>query len=400
MSIIARYRLNKDHSQTLHLENNLRLRRIFVFSIIFGIVSLSLVELLNPADSVEVKKIYYSLYIIGGTVGLVLCYISHLHYTPIFFCIISFYCMLSIFLTVSTLTEFFVYFVAFSFIIVMLLNINPFVYTSTLVLYDIVLTILVQNNILVTGEKLIGHELLNIIILNSLVAYLSFWKRKFVITKYNLEKNINNEKERSEKLLLNILPKKILEDLRDHGRSVPKSYENTTVLYCSISNITELSHSMEIQPFMDMLNKISYEFDSIIEDEQCLRIKTTGNVYMAVCGLPVPEEHHAEKMTECAIKFVKYIEEYNKTAEEKVRIRVGLNSGKVVAGIVGIKRYIYDVFGDTVNTACRMENLSKEMKILSTVSTYNLVKDKFTFVPQPPVLVKGKGMLETYYIAQ
>ena len=121
---------------------------------------------------------------------------------------------------------------------------------------------------------------------------------------------------------------------------------------------------------------------------------------MAVCGLPVPEEHHAEKMTECAIKFVKYIEEYNKTAEEKVRIRVGLNSGKVVAGIVGIKRYIYDVFGDTVNTACRMENLSKEMKILSTINTYNLVKDKFTFVPQPPVLVKGKGMLETYYIAQ
>ena len=400
MNFIARYQLNDEHSQALHSENNLYLRRICIFSIIFGIVALALVGLLNPADSVESNSAYYYFYVILGILGLILCYISRLHYTPIFFCIISFYSLLTIFLTISTLTEFFVYFVAFSFILVMLLNINPFVYSGTLILYDIVLTILIQNNIVVISEKLIGHELLNIIILNSLVAYLSFWKRKFVINKYNLEKKIEIEKEKEEQLLLNILPRKILEDLRDHGRSVPKSYENTTVLYCSISNITELSHSMEIQPFMDMLNKISYEFDSIVEEEQCLRIKTTGNVYMAVCGLPVPEEHHAEKMTECAIKFVKYIEEYNKTAEEKVRIRVGLNSGKVVAGIVGIKRYIYDVFGDTVNTACRMENLSKEMKILSTVSTYNLVKDKFTFVPQPPVLVKGKGMLETYYIAQ
>ena len=400
MNFIARYRLNKDLSHILHSENNLCLRRIFTFAIIFGIVTLSLVDLLNVADSVEVKRSYYSLYIIAGTVGLVLCYVSHLHYTPIFFCIILFYCLLTVFLTISTVTEFLVYFVAFSFVLVMLLNINPFVFTVTLILYDVVLVSLVQYNILMINEKLNGAEILNILILNTLVAHLSFWKRKIVIKKYNLEKNINDEKEKSEKLLLNILPKTILEDLRDHGRSVPKSYENTTVLFCSISNITELSHIMEIQPFMDMLNKISYEFDSIVEEEQCLRIKTTGNVYMAVCGLPVPEEHHAEKMTECAIKFVKYIEEYNKTAEEKVRIRVGLNSGKVVAGIVGIKRYIYDVFGDTVNTACRMENLSKEMKILSTINTYNLVKDKFTFVPQPPILVKGKGMLETYYIAQ
>ncbi len=400
MKFIERYQLNKEHSHTLHSENRMYLRRIFIVSIIFGIAALSLVEILNPADSVEIKSSYYSFYIIVGTLGLVLCYISHLHYTPIFFCIISFYCMLTFFLTISTMTEFFVYFVAFSFVVVMLLNINPFVFTVTLLLYDIVLTCLVQNNIIVIKEKLVGPELMNIIVLNSLVAYLSFWKRKFVINKYNLEKNIENEKEKTEKLLLNILPQKIVEDLRDHGRSIPKSYENTTVLYCSISNITELSHRMEIQPFMDMLNKISYEFDSIVEEEQCLRIKTTGNVYMAVCGLPVPEEHHAEKMTECAIKFVKYIEEYNKTAEEKVRIRVGLNSGKVVAGIVGIKRYIYDVFGDTVNTACRMETLSEEMKILSTMNTYNLVKDKFHFVRQPPVMVKGKGMLETYYIAQ
>ena len=171
MKFIERYQLNKEHSHTLHSENRMYLRRIFIVSIIFGIAALSLVEILNPADSVEIKSSYYSFYIIVGTLGLVLCYISHLHYTPIFFCIISFYCMLTFFLTISTMTEFFVYFVAFSFVVVMLLNINPFVFTVTLLMYDIVLTCLVQNNIIVIKEKLVGPELMNIIVLNSLVAY-------------------------------------------------------------------------------------------------------------------------------------------------------------------------------------------------------------------------------------
>ncbi len=360
---------------------------------------LMVVEFFYHTPLIDINRTYYSFYVIVGTLGLVSCYISHLHYTPIFFCMLSFYGMLTFFLTACSLTEFFIYFVAFSFVLVLLLNINPFIYASSIVLYDIVLTVLVKTGTIAIHENLEPGELTNILVLNSLIIYLSFWKRGFIIKKYYLEKNIKHEKEKAEKLLLNILPQPIMEDLRDHGRSVPKKYENTTVLFCSISNFTELSHKMEIQPFMNMLNQISYAFDSIVEEEQCLRIKTTGNVYMAVCGLPVPEEHHAEKMANCAIKFIKAIEEYNKVADEEVRISVGLNSGNVVAGIVGIKRYVYDVFGDTVNTAFRMDSLCEEMKIRLTASTYNLVKDKFKFIPQPPVMVKGKGLLETYYIA-
>ena len=399
MNLFLKYKLNKEYSHLVHYVNNLYLRRIFSFSMIFGIIMLMFVEFYTKTDFLEKERLYYSLYIIIGVLGLVLCYITHLHYSSIFFCIISFYVMLTFFLTGSSITEFFFFFVAFSFVLVLLLNINPFIYTASIILYDIVLAVLIQTNVISIYGKLEGLEILNSLILNTLIIYLSFCKRDLVIKKYNLEKNIKHEKEKAEKLLLNILPQTIMEDLRDHGRSVPKKYENTTVLFCSISNFTELSHKLDIQPFMNMMNKISFAFDSIVEEEQCLRIKTSGNVYMAICGLPVPEEHHAEKMANCAIKFIKAIEEYNKTAEEEVRISVGLNSGKVVAGIVGIKRYVYDVFGDTVNTAFRMDSLCEEMKIRLTASTYNLVNDNFTFVPQPPVMVKGKGMLETYYLA-
>ena len=399
MNFFLKYKLNKEYSHFVHSSNNIHLRRIFIFSIIFGVLMLMVVEFFYHTPLIDINRTYYSFYVIVGTLGLVSCYISHLHYTPIFFCMLSFYGMLTFFLTACSLTEFFIYFVAFSFVLVLLLNINPFVYTTSIVLYDIVLTILVLTGTIETHEKLEGQEILNILILNTLIIYLSFWKRGLIIKKYNLEKSINYEKEKAEKFLLNILPQTVMEDLRDHGRSVPKKYENTTVLFCSITNFTELSHKMEIQPFMNMLNSISCAFDLIVEDEQCLRIKTTGNIYMAVCGLPVPEEHHAEKMANCAIRFLKAIEDYNKTADEEVRISVGLNSGNVVAGIVGIKRYIYDVFGDTVNTACRMDSLCEEMKIRLTASSYNLVKDKFSFIPQPPIMVKGKGMLETYYLA-
>ena len=130
-----------------------------------------------------------------------------------------------------------------------------------------------------------------------------------------------------------------------------------------------------------------------------MRIKTIGDAYVAVCGLPEPSENHAEKMVICSRKFVEYIKELNEKSDVKISIRIGLHSGKVVAGIVGTQKYIYDVFGDTVNTACRMQTISDGMKVRVTELTHDLVKEKFPFASQPATMVKGKGMMNTYILS-
>ena len=239
----------------------------------------------------------------------------------------------------------------------------------------------------------------NLILLNSLIIYLVFWKRKSLLRKYDIEQKIKQEKEKSEELLLNILPYNVMTELRDTVKSIPKSFEDTTVLYCSITNFHELSKELSAKAFIELLNKVFDAFDSIVEKESCYRIKTTGNVYMAICGLPLPDENHAERMVLCSKKMIEYIEALNKNSDVKVSIRIGLHSGKVVAGIVGTQKYIYDVFGDTVNTACRMQTLSEAMKVRITELTHYMVKEKFPFAAQPEVMVKGKGMMNTYYLS-
>ncbi|MCR5401971.1 MAG: adenylate/guanylate cyclase domain-containing protein, partial [Treponema sp.] len=121
-------------------------------------------------------------------------------------------------------------------------------------------------------------------------------------------------------------------------------------------------------------------------------------IYMAVCGLPEANEKHAENMIFCAKQILSFVEKYNQTSKEKIKIKIGLNSGKVIAGIVGIRKYIYDIFGDTVNTASRMETSSRAMEINVSEHTYQLVKEKFNFKKQDAIQVKGKGLMQTYYL--
>ena len=130
-----------------------------------------------------------------------------------------------------------------------------------------------------------------------------------------------------------------------------------------------------------------------------MRIKTMGEIYMAVCGLPEPNPHHAEHSVACAKEFVEYIQKHNENSPVQLKVRAGVSSGSVIAGIVGIKKYIYDIFGDTVNTAYRMKGLSSPMQIKVSPVTYDLVKEKFDFEKQTPIDVKGKGMMDTYNLS-
>lgn len=209
---------------------------------------------------------------------------------------------------------------------------------------------------------------------------------------------IAREKAKSEELLLNILPLKVVNDLKETGTTEPESFEEVSVYFSDIVGFTDTSSQLEPKFLINELNEIFTAFDDIMEKYQCERIKTIGDAYMAVCGMPVRNANHAENIARAAIDIIHYLTERNKNSKIQWRVRIGINSGKVVGGIVGVKKYIYDVFGDTVNTASRMESNGSPMRINCSHSTYLLLKDKFNFIPREPVEVKGKGILKMYFL--
>ncbi len=217
-------------------------------------------------------------------------------------------------------------------------------------------------------------------------------------------RTIHAEKEKNEQLLLNTLPAKVVHDLLDRGKSEPERFSNVTVMFIDIVDFTRHTASMDPKALIDELNEIYTVFDEITEKHNCERIKTIGDAYMAVSGMPHPDKNNAENMLLAAFEIRQYISERNTTNSRMWEVRIGLHSGKVVGGIIGIKKYIYDVFGDTINTASRMQACSEPMKINISESTKQLLEKgrlafdgKIRFTDRPPQEVKGKGLMHMYY---
>jgi len=228
-------------------------------------------------------------------------------------------------------------------------------------------------------------------------------EQKFRIADSNiklLELNelINEEKRKSEQLLLNVLPPKVAEELKSCGKTEPESFENVTVYFSDIVGFTDKASSLEPKELIGELNHIFTAFDRIIKKNNCERIKTIGDAYLCVCGMPESNPCHAENIVNSAIEIIEYLKERNRVSPIKWELRVGIHSGKVVGGVVGVEKYIYDVFGDTINTASRMESSSEPMQINVSETTYLLVKEKFRFTDRGEFEVKGKGFLKMYFL--
>ncbi len=211
---------------------------------------------------------------------------------------------------------------------------------------------------------------------------------------------INRERKRSEKLLLNILPRKVAQELKTQGYSIPQTFTGVSVLFSDFVDFTRISAEMSPE---DLINELSYlftEFDNLCEDNGCERIKTIGDAYMAVCGLPQAYPDHALRLLNVATGMLKVVEKHNESAVTPWQIRIGLHSGEVVGGIVGKKKYIYDVFGDAINTASRMEANSSPMRINISEEFYNLINDAHQFEPREPIEVKGKGMMNMFFLRE
>lgn len=228
-------------------------------------------------------------------------------------------------------------------------------------------------------------------------------EQKFQLAEANLnilelKEKVEAEKERSDRLLLNILPVRVAQDLKDFGRTEPKVFDDVTVCFVDIVGFTRKSAEIDPATLISELNEVFTAFDNIVEKYQCERIKTIGDAYLALCGMPQPNEKHAERIVKSAIEMLVYLQDRNMTSDINWRVRIGVHSGKVVGGVVGIKKYIYDVFGDTINTASRMESASEPMRINVSQETHSLLKDKFLFIERSPIEVKGKGFVTMYFL--
>ncbi len=227
---------------------------------------------------------------------------------------------------------------------------------------------------------------------------------------YQLKKKnklIAREKDKNEQLLLNTLPLKVVNELKESGKSDPQRFDDVTVCFADIVGFTDISSKLDPKLLIDELNDIYTTFDEIVADNGCERIKTIGDAYLAVCGMPQQNENHAELMLKSAIEILDYIDRRNISTDHQWKMRIGLHSGAVVGGIVGVKKYIYDVFGDTINTASRMETYSAPMKVNISEKTYLLVKDSefvrsegIIFEKRDPIQVKGKGLMNMYFASR
>jgi class 3 adenylate cyclase len=219
-----------------------------------------------------------------------------------------------------------------------------------------------------------------------------------------LLRQVQAEQARSESLLLNILPEPIVEQLK-HGRQpIAELFDDVTVLFADLVDFTGLAGRLEPTELVSMLDEIFSIFDGLAEQYGLEKIKTIGDAYMAVGGLPRPSLNHADAVANMALAMQAAIAEYGAArirsarGPERYQLRIGISTGPAVAGVIGRKKYIYDLWGNTVNIASRMESLGQAGRIHVSAATYERLRKRYHFGERGVVYVKGKGEMETYFL--
>ncbi|MGB8687633.1 MAG: adenylate/guanylate cyclase domain-containing protein [Microcoleus sp.] len=212
------------------------------------------------------------------------------------------------------------------------------------------------------------------------------------------EEILRAEQEKSERLLLNILPAMIADRLKKGDSNIADGFAEVTILFADIVGFTEISSHTSPQELVELLNKIFSAFDRLSEQYGLEKIKTIGDNYMVAGGLPMPCTNHAESIAEMALEMQQEIMKLSGECDQPLNIRIGINTGPVVAGVIGTKKFIYDLWGDAVNTASRMESQGISGKIQVSDSTYQLLCDRYLLEKRGTINVKGKGDMTTYLL--
>jgi class 3 adenylate cyclase len=211
------------------------------------------------------------------------------------------------------------------------------------------------------------------------------------------EKKVSEQlRVQSDNLLHNILPEEVAAELKEKGSTAAKQFDEVSILFTDFVNFTQTAELLTPTELVAELHKNFIAFDAIMEKHGLEKIKTIGDAYLAVCGLPNPAADHAQRVVNSAIDIRTFVEKNN----NRFQIRIGVHSGSVVAGIVGAKKFAYDIWGDTVNTASRMECSSEPGKINISETTYQLVKDDFHCTHRGKITAKGKGEIDMYFVTE
>ncbi|MEG4839557.1 adenylate/guanylate cyclase domain-containing protein [Microcoleus sp. B9-D4] len=215
-----------------------------------------------------------------------------------------------------------------------------------------------------------------------------------------MESALRKEQKKTESLLLNILPEPIAHRLKYQPGVIADKFEKATILFADLVNFTQISTTMSATNLVYLLNEIFSAFDQLSEKHGLEKIKTIGDAYMVAAGIPIERPDHAEAIAEMALDMLVAIEKLNVKLDAKFDLRIGINSGPVVAGVIGTKKFIYDLWGNAVNTASRMESHGITGRIQVSHYTYKLLQDKYEFEDRGEIEIKGKGEMRTYLLTE
>jgi class 3 adenylate cyclase/ActR/RegA family two-component response regulator len=210
--------------------------------------------------------------------------------------------------------------------------------------------------------------------------------------------DLEQEKRRSEALLLNILPQKIVDRIRNGEKVIADRVLEATILFCDLVGFTTLSQQLPADRLIDFLSKIFSSFDSLAAEQGVEKIKTIGDAYMVVAGIPEAQSDHAIRIATLGVRMIYAVDAIANATELKLRARIGIHTGPIVAGVIGTHKFAYDVWGDTVNTASRMESHSLPGRIQVSAATRLALGDRFDFERRGTIEIKGKGMMETFFL--
>jgi guanylate cyclase len=211
-------------------------------------------------------------------------------------------------------------------------------------------------------------------------------------------KQAKDAQEVADNLLINVLPRSIAERLKAEPQTIADSFSSASILFADIANFTPMSTSLKPAELVGMLDELFGHFDALVERYDLEKIKTIGDAYMAAAGIPAQREDHARALAGLALDMLAVVQPDGPMGDRGLEIRIGLNSGPVVAGVIGRKRFLYDLWGDAVNIAGRMQSHGTPGRIQVTRATYEMLKDEFELESRGTIEVRGKGQMETWYL--
>ncbi len=343
----------------------------------FGVVVFSFF-LVNFARTRNISRFKFVVFLIYLAVPTSMMWILGGFYQSSFMMIWVFTAAIMALIT-STQRSAFRWFYAYLVLLVVSGFIQPFLPSDTLLSDSFIITFVVLN---------LG--------LTSIIFFLVL--RYFIDQKKKAYALLAVEQEKSDNLLLNVLPKEIADILKEKNQTIANHFDEASILFADLVGFTPLTESMTPEEMIGLLNDIYSHFDGLVDKYRLEKIRTIGDNYMVVSGVPTPRADHAQALAKMALDMLKFTESLPVQNGTQINFRIGVNSGPLVAGVIGKTKFHYDVWGDSVNTASRMESHGVPGKIQVTMDIYRILKDEFIFEPRGILDVKGKGNMETWFL--